>query len=140
MPSTPPSPSQSTWSQWRRYNQLPGNSKSYVITVGPLRRLLKKRVKCEWGTDQHNAIKEVTNATLKALTLRPYDPNGRNIIIVFGSAIGLGVGFSQVLNGKEYTIAFISRGLKDAEKHYDRKVLAWVRAVEKLMFFEEKNV
>ncbi|XP_069095359.1 gypsy retrotransposon integrase-like protein 1 [Pleurodeles waltl] len=107
----------------------------YAGMVEPLRKLLRKKVKFEWSHEQETAFINVTNAILKAPALQHYDTKGRNRITVDASATGIGAVFTQIVSGKEVTVAFVSRMLRKSECFYstiEREALACVWAVEKL--------
>lgn len=111
---------------------------NYSEIVEPLRILLRKGEKFLWSESQSCAFQQIKNSIVKAPSLKPYNPEGANIITVDASSIGIGEAFTQIIGNNVHTIAFISRRLQDAEVHYsiiEREALACVWAVDKFKMY-----
>ena len=107
----------------------------FAVFVEPMRKLLRKGVRFEWGVEQNLAFEKVKQLIVHAKALKPFDPEGKNVIKVDASTKGLGAVFTQLINGKENTVSFISRALRGAEEYYstiEKEALACVWAVERL--------
>ena len=114
--------------------------KNFATRVAPLRVLLKQGTPFEW-TSEHEAVfldlkAEIgTKPKLHAFTCSGDVPT---ILTTDASQYGLGAVLSQVVNGKENVIAFISRTLSEAEKNYsviEKEMLAGYWASLRLRSF-----
>lgn len=84
------------------------------------------------------AFHDIKKAIVEAPSLHPFDSKGSNIVTVDASAVGIGAVFTQRVKGREQTVAFISRRLRNAERFYstiERETLACVWAIEKLKMY-----
>eukprot|EP00918_Siedleckia_nematoides_P068218 GHVU01148538.1.p1 GENE.GHVU01148538.1~~GHVU01148538.1.p1 ORF type:complete len:917 (+),score=68.85 GHVU01148538.1:344-2752(+) len=98
--------------------------------MSPLNNLLKKEVSWNWSTAQDDAFKKVKFAITSAPVLAYYDPSAPLTLENDASEYGLGSALLQ--NGKP--IAFASRSLSDAERHYaqiEKEMLAVTYGLEK---------
>lgn len=85
-------------------------------------RLLQKQTQWKWGSEQQKAF-EITKEQLSLSdhVLVHYDPSKPIILACNASPYGLGAVLSHKLdNGEEKPIAYTSRSLAQAEKHYSQ--------------------
>lgn len=100
----------------------------------PLRRLTKKDVVFQWGSEQAAAFQKLKNELARAEVLRYYDKDAETRVITDASPVGLGAVLAQKQQGEFMVIMYASRSLTDAERRYsqtEREALAIVWACER---------
>lgn len=114
------------------------NSKLIEI---PLRKLLRKKIKFEWGPEQETAFNNLKNAIASAKCLAHPDLNKEFILTTDGSETGLGAILSQIVDGKERPIGFKSRATTEEEKKrhkfrsHEFECLALIFGIDKFRHF-----
>lgn len=110
---------------------IPGLTES----AKPIELLLKKETKFKWGEKEQQAFEEVKKKFKEADKLSHMRPDRSFGLETDASTIGLGARLFQLDDeGIEYTIAYASRSLKEAERNYtttELECLAVVWAVKK---------
>ncbi|KAL7725832.1 hypothetical protein ACLKA6_015914 [Drosophila palustris] len=105
----------------------------------PLRRLLKKDCKFDWGETEKRAFEDLKSRLAKIPNLAYFDPNNKTRLIADASPVALGAVLLQFTGDNELKIiSFASRSLSDVEKRYsqtEKESLALVWAVEKFYFY-----
>lgn len=105
----------------------------------PLRRLLKKESKFNWGELETKAFEDLKQQLAKIPNLSYFDPNNKTRLIADASPVALGAVLLQFdTAGEPKIISFASRSLSDVEKRYsqtEKESLALVWAVEKFYFY-----
>jgi len=106
-----------------------------AATLTPLYSLLNKRQQCGWNNKQQVAFQCAKDALQSDALLIHYDPAKPLVLACDASDYGVGAVLSHVVDGgKERPIAYISRTLSAAEKHYsqlEKEALAIIFAVKK---------
>ncbi|XP_022792295.1 uncharacterized protein LOC111331444 [Stylophora pistillata] len=100
----------------------------------PLRRLTKKDVVFQWGSEQAAAFQKLKNELARAEVLGYYDKDAETRVITDASPVGLGAVLAQKQQGVFRVIMYASRSLTDAERRYsqtEREALAIVWACER---------
>jgi hypothetical protein len=108
----------------------------------PLSALLSSDVAWQWTPERHAAFEKIKQALLSAAVLATPDWTRPFVVHIDASFDGLGATLSQIIDGKERPIVFISRQLRDAELRYGAsqlECLALVWALEKLHYYLENN-
>ena len=104
-------------------------------TLAPLYKLLEKRQKWSWGTEQVKAFQAAKEQLTSPKCLVHYDPQKALVVAGDASPYGVGAVLAQVMqDGSERPVAFASRSLSSAEKKYaqvEKEGLAIVFAVKK---------
>lgn len=121
-------------SWYRRF--IPG----FAQIAAPLNETLKKEVKFAWGERQETAFAALKNALTSAPILACPDFKVPFVIQTDASITGLGAVLTQVQEGEEKVIAYVSRTLNAAEKNYsvvELECLAVVWAINKLKGYLE---
>ena len=113
---------------------------NFASISAPLYELLKFESKFHFGTEQEQAFHALISAVCDSLPVGCYDPSPeiRTVLTTDASGKGLGAVLSQVQDGKETPIYFISRKLQGAETGYsssELETLAIVWAVERLHMY-----
>ena len=106
-----------------------------VATLTPLYSLLNKQQKWVWNAEQQAAFERAKEALQSDTLLTHYDPAKPLILACDASEYGIGAVLSHVIDNQERSIAYVSRTLSTAEKHYsqlEKESLAIVFAVKKL--------
>ncbi len=106
----------------------------FAKIAAPLRTLLKKDAKWEWGPQQANSFDELKRFLCTTPILACPDFNLTFTVQVDASNSGLGAALTQEHGGKEVVIAYASRLLSDPERNYsttEKECLALVWAVRK---------
>ena len=103
----------------------------------PLYALTKANKTFTWAFAEQEAYELVKKAVAESVPLAYYDPNPQTstILTTDASGIGLGAVLSQVQDGEERPVCFISRCLHDQEKKYsasELETLGVIWAVERL--------
>lgn len=88
--------------------------------LSPLHNLLQKQVTWDWNAAHDKAVAAVKSALTSEHTLAHFNPDATLILTVDASPTGLGAILSQVQNGVEKPVAFMSRALSSAEKRYSQ--------------------
>nr|XP_034838819.1 uncharacterized protein K02A2.6-like [Maniola hyperantus] len=89
--------------------------------LSPLYDLLKKGVKWNWGQLHSKAFNTIKRLLASDQVLTHFNPNAKVILTVDASPSGLGAILSQIgSDGTEKPVAFASRTLSVAEKHYSQ--------------------
>ncbi len=105
----------------------------------PLYSLLNKGQKWCWGPQQSQAFQAAKNALQADSLLVHYDPARPIVLSCDASQYGIGAVLSHVMdNEQDRPIAYVSRMLSSAEKHYsqlEKEALAIVFAVKKFHNF-----
>jgi len=97
-----------------------------VATVtGPLNELLRKRNRWEWGPPQKTAFTRIKGLLATAPVLRCPDFNLPFTLQTDASDVGLGAVLTQEIEGMERVVAYASRALRAAEKHYSATEKEW---------------
>ena len=113
------------------YKFLPNLS----ANLTPLYTLLNKKQTWHWGAEQKQAFQTAQEALQTDALLVHYDPTKPIVLACDASQYGIGAVLSHVMEDKlERPIAYISRTLSPAEKHYsqlEREALAIIFAVKK---------
>ncbi len=106
---------------------------NYADKAEPLRRLLRKDAKWQWGDSQQCAFNELKEAIASPPILSHFDPDAETFVSSDASGIALGAVLSQVTKGVERPVAFCSRTLTETERKYstgEREALGCVYACE----------
>ena len=101
----------------------------------PLYTLLNKKQKWKWSREQEQAFQEAKNALQADSLLVHYDSTKPLVLACDASDYGIGAVLSHTMDdNQERPIAYISRTLTSAEKHYsqlEKEGLAIIFAVKK---------
>ncbi len=84
----------------------------------PIRQLLRKQVKWNWGSQQQNAFDQIKHDIAKITTLKHYDPKAPSTLTTDASRKGLGATLWQTDENGKRPVAFASRYLNSAEQNY----------------------
>jgi hypothetical protein len=95
---------------WRKF------CRSFSHTIEPLRRLLQKDVKFEWGPDQDKALQKLKDALLSDVVLIFPDLNEKFFVQVDGSKTAIGHALLQMKDGMLRPVAFGGRSFKQYEQ------------------------
>jgi hypothetical protein len=87
-----------------------------LSTIEPLRRLLQKDVKFEWGLDQDKALQKLKDALLSDVVLIFPDLNERFYLQVDGSKTPIGHTLLQMKDGMKRPVAFGGRSFEQYEQ------------------------
>jgi hypothetical protein len=96
----------------------------------PITSLQKKGVKFQWTLDCENSFQHLKQLLTRYSILRIVDPNEDFIICTYACKEGLG----GVLNQNGFVICYLSRKLKEHERHYathDLELVAIVHSLRK---------
>ena len=110
---------------------------SFASIAAPLYRLLQEESTFRFGDTEVRAFNHLKSELLQSSFLAFYDTSAdtKTILTTDASGRGLGAMLSQVCDGTEHPIYFVSRQLKDHEKQYsssELELLAVIWAVERL--------
>lgn len=107
--------------------------------TAPLRKLTQKEAQWSWEDEHENAFQHLKSVVGTALTEQGYFKLGcETKLYTDASPEGLGAVLVQVQDGKDTTIAIISKSLTETEKRYPqphREALAVVWAIERSHFY-----
>ena len=120
-------------------NQLGKFSSKIADISQPLRELMSTKRAWVWGPAQDKAFMEELS---KPSVLALYDPNAETKVSADASSFGLGVVLLQSKNSTWKPVAYTSRSLSDAEKHYaqiEKEALATTWGCEKVPSLIETN-
>ena len=67
----------------------PNIADSYEQITAPLRKLLTKNCRFQWGKEEENAYQNLMNVSTSETTLRPYDPNKKTHFVADASPVGI---------------------------------------------------
>lgn len=117
--------------------------KNYASIIRPLQHLLQKTRKFLWEEKHENIFEKLKKLLTTAPVLAHLHRDGEVILRTDGSLEGIGASISQIQNGVERPICFISRCLNNAEKNYTTtmiETLAVVWSLQKLrpLVFQRK--
>ena len=111
----------------------------FASVVEPLRRLLHKDVKFEFGDEQKLAFEKLKQRMANVATLAYFDKDAsRTIVIADASPVGLGAVLVQIQNGEPVPICYASRALSKCEQRYsqtEKEALALVWACERFHLY-----
>ena len=106
-----------------------------AANLTPLYSLLSKHQQWAWNDEQQVAFQRAKDALQSDALLTHYDPAKPLVLACDASDFGVGAVLSHIVdNGKERPIAYISRTLSAAEKHYsqlEKEALAIIFTVKK---------
>ena len=107
--------------------------------LAPLYSLLNKGQKWHWGPQQIEAFQTAQDALQADTLLVHYDPSKPLVLACDASQYGIGAVLSHSIDdSNDRPIAYVSRTLSPAEKHYsqlEKEALAIVFAVKKFHNF-----
>ena len=112
--------------------------KNFALIAAPLFKLLKDDQPYVWEVDQDEAFKKIISSIEADAVLSHPRFDHPFIIDADASGTGLGGVLSQVIEGKERPIAFISRHLSTAEEKWhirDKEALGIIWALESFRHF-----
>lgn len=92
--------------------------KDFSIIAKPLYNLTKKGVDFIWDAKSQNTFEILKSKLISAPVLAHFQPNEPTELRVDASKQGIGAVLLQKLNGDLHPVAYISRGLTEAEKNY----------------------
>ena len=104
----------------------------------PMRRLLKKDTKFEWGTEQRESFERLKKAVVNAKPLAIFDHKREIVVATDASNVGLGATLLQKYDDGERPVAFASCALNTAQQRYstgEKEALACVFAIERWHVF-----
>uniref|UniRef100_A0A1Y1LV10 RNA-directed DNA polymerase n=1 Tax=Photinus pyralis TaxID=7054 RepID=A0A1Y1LV10_PHOPY len=113
---------------------------NYAQMADPLNKLLKKGQTFSWGKVQQAAFNCLKEALTSAPILTCPDFQKTFVLQTDASTTGIGAVLSQVQEGQERVISYISPALNSAERNYstiEQECLAVVWAIEKLKGYLE---
>ena len=127
----------------RRFLGLVNQQSKYIPQLAektePFHGLLKKNNHWIWGEQQTKSFETVRNALAQAPVLALYEAGRETIVSADASSFGLGAVLRQRQpNGDLKIVAYASRSLSEAEKHYaqiEKEALAVTWAAEKFSRF-----
>jgi len=138
-------PRPTTKSQMRAFLGLTGYYSRYVKgysdLTAPLTNTLKgkqKKLEIPWSDDCEKAFQSLKNKLTEQPVLYAPDFEKELIVQCDASNLALGIVLSQVFEGKEHPILYLSKKFSPAERNYstiERECAAIVYAVRKLRFY-----
>ena len=111
---------------------------AYATMAEPLRRLMSKDTKFEFGPEQKHAFSQLKKSIANAITLAYFDKNAKTRVIADASPVGLGAVIVQIQNGETVPICYASRALTKCEMQYsqtEKEALALVWSCERFHAF-----
>jgi transposase InsO family protein len=108
----------------------------FASTAKPLYEQLKKNVKFEWSQSRQLAFQELKRALTRAPCLFAPDFSIPFILQTDASGIGISGVLSQIVQGEEHPVGFVSRQLNKAEKNYTTTELECLAVVWSIGQFE----
>lgn len=112
----------------------------YSDLITPLTRLLRKGVTFLWDEGCENAFQDIKNALVTAPILVCPNFEQEFVLATDASDYAVGAVLSQVYDGQEHVICYVSRTLSRQERKYsatERELLAVLFAIEKLRCYLE---
>ena len=107
--------------------------KNFASVARPLHRLTEKNEVFEWSEECEQAFQQLKSRLVEAPILGYPAREGEYILDTDASGFGLGGVLSQVQDGKERVIAYVSKTLNRAERNYcvtRRELLAVVKFIK----------
>lgn len=102
-------------------NQLTKSSPHLADQTKPMRDLLSTKNQWVWGEEQERAFQSTKSSLSSSEVLTRYDATRPTVISADASSYGLGAVIRQKQpNGELRPVAYISRYLKGAERHYEQ--------------------
>ena len=113
--------------------------KDFARIAAPLHELTKKSIRFVWAIDQQHAFEELKHCITSKPVLLDY-PNfeSKFIVTTDASNVALGAVLSQMVDGEEHPICYLSRVLNKAERNYsttERECLAVIFAIKQLKYY-----
>src|SRR5689334_19908094 len=106
--------------------------KDFSMIASPLKALLHKNKKYEWGAEQDNAFTALKQAVSSAPTLIIPDPQLPYTVVTDASGYAIGAALCQDHGNGLQPCAFLSRKMNDHERNYavhEQELLAIVHAL-----------
>jgi hypothetical protein len=139
-------PSPKTVKELQQFLGFASYYRAFIPNFGGMTRsltsLLSKDVAWQWTPERHEAFEAVKASLICPKTLALPDSGKDFIVHIDASFIGLGATLSQIQDGNERPICFISRKLRDTELRYGAtqlECLAVIWALEKLHYYLESS-
>ena len=115
---------------------------NYATIMDPIVALIRrnKAGKIVWGTEQQEAFENIKKLLVSAPILERPDFNLPFFVHTDASNVGLGAVLTQIVDEKEFVIAYASRSLNKAERNYfttELECLAVIWAMEKFRPYVE---
>jgi transposase InsO family protein len=111
---------------------------NHATLMAPLYTLLQQGEEWRWTHIEQQAFDATKQALLSSQLLVHFDPSLPVTVACDASPVGVGAVLSNVINGEERPVMFISRALSSAERNYsqiERESLAIIFAVTRLRQF-----
>lgn len=108
--------------------------------ISPLTALTKKNTKFQWTPECEKSFQNVKNALITAPILDRPDFNCPFVLQCDASSYGLGCVLTQIIDGKEHVICYLSRALTKNELKFsvtEKELLCVLWACEKLRCYIE---
>lgn len=124
-----------TCSWYRRFIR---NFSTIAAPLNKLTRTGKDVPKFRWSPEAEESFKTLKNALVSAPILAVPDFEKDFLVHCDASSTGIGGMLSQVINGVEHPIAYVSRSLNKQERNYsvtEREALAVIYAIEKFQAY-----
>ncbi|XP_065204814.1 uncharacterized protein K02A2.6-like [Planococcus citri] len=110
----------------------------YSEKTEPLRKLLRKNAKFEWGKDQIRAFNTLKEALVNITCLHHFNTDLETHLYCDAGPNALGAVLVQISNGEPRPIEFASKSLTEVEKRYsqlEKEAYALVWGVERFQFY-----
>ena len=92
---------------------------SYEQITAPLRQLLCKGTKFQWGKEEELSYQKLINVMSSETTLRPYDPKKKTHFVADASPVGIQASiYQEDKTGNWYPVDHLSRALTTTEQKY----------------------
>ncbi|XP_062701591.1 uncharacterized protein K02A2.6-like [Aedes albopictus] len=105
----------------------------------PLRKLIQKGNKFQWGEDENKAFENIKTAITEVSSLGFFNVNDETSVFADASPIALGAVLIQTNNrGESRVVCYASKSLTDTEKRYcqtEKEALSLVWSVEKFQIY-----
>lgn len=126
-----------TTKQVRQFNGLAGYFRRFIPNFArvmvPLYELTKKDAKWEWNDRHEEARNNIVQQLSTAPTLTLFQENSPIELFTDASSLGYGAVLTQIIDGRQHPVAYMSQRTTDAESRYhsyELETLAVVRAVK----------